>query len=181
MEVKTKQEKGSTKVQVGGVDKEIEFIYESIVDSNGDTPDFDSVVSFLLTHDYQKNLPTKQQIEELRVLNPGARRIAEPRSLTRALIYFHAAKNSQEARANAIDSVTNTAESAIDKAIYGVLDTVVKAKFDRVAKAGMAALIGFAEDSRTAVIAALKKLQENSEASEFARNLARENLSLLEE
>ena len=85
----------------------------------------------------------------------------------------------RELRAGAMS--VNHEELVIRRAIYDILDAIVKTKFDSVAKAGMAALLKLAEDNRSAVIAALKELQANTDASDYARNLASEIIVMLEE
>lgn len=180
--VKTETETGKTEVTVGGEAQKIEFSFNTIKDSNGDAPSFAEVCEHLLGTGFQTELPGPAQLKRLKEENPNARRIAEPRSLTRALIYFYSQKNRQEAMADAIDTATNTAESKVDKAISFTVGMIVDAKFDDVVTACMNALVnGYAVKSRLAVVVALKKLAENHSASEFARNLAAENVALLED
>ena len=108
MAATTETKTGKAKVTIGKNEKELQFSYSVVADH----PSFEDLKQFLLGNGYQVELPGEVEEDEDENEEKTRGKKREVRSLTRALMYHFAQKNQQEARSQAVQEATDTAEAA---------------------------------------------------------------------
>ena len=182
MSVSMATDKGTTKVEIGGVIKELEFQYQYVKDENGAIILFDDLIAWMKDNGYNQELPTKDEREKLKEENKGIRgKVAEPRSITRCLLSAIKDYNYQDARNTCLDSALNTEEAQFDRAINQTVELAIKASSDKVARFAVNNIVGLAEENKTLAVSTLERISKHSGASEFLKGIALDALSALTE
>jgi hypothetical protein len=108
MSIKLKSETGTTKVAIGDTQKEFEFSYEYLADSNGTTVTLEELKTWMLGNGFVTELPGTVEMEKLRSESTSKGKVAEPRSIVRCLLTSIKDYNYLDARSACIDEANNT-------------------------------------------------------------------------